>query len=171
MNIRRAVMDDVKDITDIYNYAVVNNTATMETRVNSISYRREWLGNHVGKYVVLVIEEEGTGRVLGWASLSPFSDREGYCYTAEFSIYLHPHTQGKGYGKKLMKAILDHAYEDGRIHSIIAKIIGANNKSIAIHYQFGFHHVGTLKEAGYKLNQTLDSHIFQLLLTEYKKDE
>ena len=48
--------------------------------------------------------------------------------------------------------------------TLIAGIDADNEKSIAMHKNFGFEHVGTIKKAGYKFNRWLDLSFYQLEL-------
>ncbi|GKU85167.1 hypothetical protein NCCP28_45630 [Niallia sp. NCCP-28] len=48
--------------------------------------------------------------------------------------------------------------------TLIAGIDAANDKSIAMHKNFGFVHAGTIKKAGFKFNRWLDLAFYQLEL-------
>jgi phosphinothricin acetyltransferase len=61
-----------------------------------------------------------------------------------------------------MSAIIQAGKEAG-LHCILARITQGNEKSIYMSEQFGFTHVGILKEVGRKFDQWLDVHMMQLL--------
>jgi len=44
--------------------------------------------------------------VVGWASLSKWSDRLAYADTAEISLYVHSTQRGRGIGKRLVEAVV-----------------------------------------------------------------
>jgi len=46
---------------------------------------------------------ENKENILGWASLSEWSDRCAYSDTAELSLYIKEKYRGQGIGKKLLK--------------------------------------------------------------------
>ncbi len=46
MNIRRAKVDDLPKIVEIYNHEVVHSTATFDTIPVTIDDRREWFNEH-----------------------------------------------------------------------------------------------------------------------------
>ena len=73
MNIRRATLKDLPGITEIYNDAILKTTATFDTEPKTIEEQRVWFEHHDECFPVIVAVENGV--VLGWASLSRWSDR------------------------------------------------------------------------------------------------
>src|SRR5204863_4732557 len=102
--IRRAELSDASDIADIYNEAILTTTATFDTEPKSVEERTQWLQSHDERHPVLVAVVDG--RVVGWASLSSWSDRCAYADTAETSFYVHSTHRGRGIGKRLKEAIV-----------------------------------------------------------------
>src|SRR6202044_431154 len=101
--------------------------------------------------------------VIGFGSLSPFRDRPGYAATAENSVYVDPGQRGKGVGRALLAELLSLASAHG-FHSVIARIGGHNEASIALHRAAGFELVGVEREVGRKHRQWLDVVELQRLL-------
>jgi L-amino acid N-acyltransferase YncA len=158
INVRPATMKDLGAITEIYNEAILKTVATFDTKSKTIEEQKSWFEGHDPKHPILVAE--GDGIVVGWASLSKWSDRCAYSDTAEISLYVKEEYRGKGIGKKLMGEILDQGQRVG-LHTVIARIAELNEASIRLHEAFGFEHVGTMKEVGRKFGQLLDVHIMQ----------
>lgn len=158
--IRKATLSDVSAITDIYNDAILNTVATFDTELKSIENRMEWMHQHSDKYPVVVAEENGA--VIGFASMTRWSDRAAYDDTAEISIYIHPAHRDKGIGKQLIKAIIE-AGRIGGLHCVLSRITQGNDKSIYLHEQNGFRTVGVMKEVGKKFGQVLDVTMMQLI--------
>jgi L-amino acid N-acyltransferase len=161
MKIRKAAFSDLGDITDIYNEAVINTTATFDTELKSIDNRKEWLSARTENFPVLVAVIDD--KVIGYASLSRWSDKKAYDITAELSLYIHPQFRNKGIGKKLFRALLEQAKETN-LHSILSRITEGNEQSIHIHMQEGFETVGVLKECGMKFGKLLDVTMLQLII-------
>jgi L-amino acid N-acyltransferase len=158
--IRNATKEDLPSINEIYNQAVVTTTATFDTNPQTIRERKKWYQNHEGKYPVLIAEEND--RVLGWTSLSRYSERPAYSITAEISIYIHPRYQRQGVGRELTEKII----EEGRLmdlHTILARISTDNIVSIRLAESLGFKPVGVMKEVGQKFGRLLDVVILQLI--------
>jgi L-amino acid N-acyltransferase len=160
LHIRPATEADQQIIMDIYNESVLNNTATFDTEARSYEKQIEWFRNHKKNHPVLVGERDS--KVIGWASLSPWSDRCAYDTTVEVSVYVHKDYRKQGIGSQLLKQITILGKELGN-HTVISRITQGNEQSIHIHEKFGYTHVGVMKEVGFKFGKFLDVHMMQLI--------
>jgi L-amino acid N-acyltransferase len=161
-HIRRAGLADLEAITAIYNEAILTTTATFDTDPKLAADRLPWFEAHGARHPILVAEVEG--QVVGWASLSRWSERRAYDDTAETSFYVTSQQRGKGIGRQLKQAIIDEAKSLG-FHTLIARVAEGSNESLHLNESFGFFHVGTLKQVGRKFGRLLDVHILQKMLT------
>src|SRR5690606_6101631 len=109
------------------------------------------------------IVAEIDGEIAGFASLSPFRDRPAYRPTVENSVYVHADHRGRGVGRALMEAIVEIAAARG-FHSVIARIVGDHEASIALHRSVGFELVGVEREVGRKFGRWLDVAVMQKML-------
>ena len=155
---RPATVKDMNVVADIYNDAILNTTATFDTETKSLENRIEWLNNHSAMNPVIVGEINGV--VIGWASLSKWSERCAYDTTAEVSVYINKDFRDRGFGKKLLEVITLEGEKAG-LHTIISRITQGNEKSIHLHELLGYEHVGVLKEVGMKFGNFLDVHMMQ----------
>ncbi len=163
--IGRAKTDDLDAITEIYNEAIVKTTATFDTRPKSIKEQRAWFDEHNAKYPILVAEDKHL--IVGWASLSRWSDRCGYSDTAEISLYIKEGYRNRGIGRKLLEALLEKARDSG-LHTVIVRIAGDNQASIHLCNVFGFVHIGTMQEVGKKFRKLLDVELMQKIFNSPK---
>lgn len=161
LTIRRAELTDAAAIAEIYNEAILTTTATFDTELKSVEERTHWLQSHDERHPVLVAVVDG--RVVGWASLSSWSDRCAYADTAETSFYVHSTERGRGIGRRLKDAIIVEAWRL-KFHTLIARVAEESRESIRLNEQAGFVHVGTLKEVGRKFGRLLSVHIMQKML-------
>ncbi len=159
-NIRTATKEDISSITEIYNDAVLNTTATFDIEPKTYSEQESWFEQHAGKFTVIVAVDNDA--VVGWASLSPWSDRCAYSNTADVAVYIKDEFRGKGIGKKLVKELLKRGPDNG-LHSAIAKICAENEVSLNLFKKLGFKNIGTMKEVGYKFGRRLDVHLMQIM--------
>lgn len=159
--IRRAEANDAAAIAEIYNEAILTTTATFDTETKSVEDRLRWLQAHDERHPVLVAVTDG--RVVGWASLTRWSERPAYDATAETSFYVHSTHRGRGIGRRLKEAIIAEARQL-KYHTLIARIAEGSHESIHLNESAGFVLVGTLKEVGHKFGRRLDVHIMQLML-------
>ena len=77
-------------VADIYRQGIETRHATFETVVPS---RETWDAGHLA--AGRLVAREG-GRVLGWAAMSPVSDRCVYGGVAEVSVYVDAAARGRG---------------------------------------------------------------------------
>jgi phosphinothricin acetyltransferase len=93
-----------------------------------------------------MVVEEG-GRMLGFAALSPVSDRCVYGGVAESSVYVAASARGRGVGTLLMRALID-ASEDAGLWTLQTGIFPENRASIRLHQSCGFRVVGVRERLG-----------------------
>jgi phosphinothricin acetyltransferase len=151
--VREAGDADQRAILDIYNDAVLHSTATFDLEPRTWEGQQRWFQAHRSPYGVFVATVGDT--VVGWGSLSSFRPKPGYRFTVEDSVYIHQDFRGRGIGAALLEALIEAARR-GRFHSVMALIDGDNAVSVRLHERFGFQHVGTFREVGFKLGRWLD---------------
>lgn len=159
--IRKAEETDLVRITEIYNWAVENTTASFDINPQTTEQRAVWFSHYGGRHPLIVCEVEGC--VAGYACLSEFRAKEGYKNTCELSVYIHPDYQKRGIGNELMGAVIALGKEIG-FHVVISCITSDNIVSIKMHEKYGFELCGHLKETGFKFNRYLDCLFYQLVL-------
>jgi L-amino acid N-acyltransferase YncA/GrpB-like predicted nucleotidyltransferase (UPF0157 family) len=158
---RRAELSDVDAITEIYNEAILTTTATFDTEPKSTTERSQWFQSHDKRHPIWVAVLDG--KVVGWISLSEWSDRPAYNDTGETSVYVKSECRGQGIGTILMQTIIKEA-QQLKYHTIIARIAGESDVSLHVHKNFGFIQAGIMKEVGRKFGKLLDVHILQKIL-------
>jgi L-amino acid N-acyltransferase YncA len=158
LGIRAAREGDLPEILDIYNHAVVNTTATFDVTPRSAEAQEAWFLEHVPPHPAIVWDEEG--RILGWASLSPYASRCAYRFAGEASVYVAPHARRVGVGEGLLREVIRLGGENG-LHTIVGLVTEENAASCALAEKVGFQRVGTLEEVGYKFDRWLNVIIYQ----------
>lgn len=96
--------------------------------------------------------QAGSGRprpdsVVGWACLTPVSDRCVYAGVAEVSVYVAAAARGRGVGDALMADLIERSEVAG-IWTLQAGIFPENQSSIALHMRHGFRQVGRRERIG-----------------------
>ncbi|MGI6225077.1 MAG: GNAT family N-acetyltransferase [Peptococcales bacterium] len=163
MLIRKAEIKDLEAITKIYNYAVLNLTATFDEEPKNLEERKKWFISHQDPRYPLIVAED-KGYILGWGSISPFRPRPAYRFSGETSIYIHQDAYGRGIGTLLLEELIRLAKEND-LHTLLALIVVDNQPSIKLHSKFGFQVAGHYKEIGFKFEKWLDIYIMQKMLT------
>ncbi len=158
LTIRQAEINDLPGITEIYNAAVLKLVATFDTEPKTLEEQKAWFIHHNATYPIMVAEDNGL--VVGWASISRWSEKLAYAGTGEVSLYVREGFRGRGIGRKIFTSILDKG-KSGGLHTVISRIVQDNDVSIHLHESLGFKHVGIMREVGQKFGKLLDVHIMQ----------
>ncbi|MFA5843308.1 MAG: N-acetyltransferase family protein [Coriobacteriia bacterium] len=161
MTIRLATSQDAHDIALVYNQAVTDTTATFDTEPQTDEQRMRWLAAHDPRHPVVVAVEDDV--VIGWGSLSSWSDRPAYDGTAEVSIYVERSSLGRGIGGALADELERRARDIG-LHVLVARVCSENTASLALSERKGFAQAGTLHEVGYKFGRYLDVVLLEKIL-------
>lgn len=161
MNVRDARREDLEGIVRIYNQAVVGDVATFDLDPVSVEQRIPWLQQFGEQHPLLVAELDGA--VAGFAYYLPYRTRKAYDRTKECTVYIDEARHRRGVGSALYDELLRRARANG-VHVLIGVISGGNPASVALHRKFGFIHVGTLEEVGWKFERWIPTHFYQLIL-------
>ena len=141
--IRAAVLTDLMSIVRIYNQSIPERNATCDLEPTTLEERIPWFQSHDRDYPLWVADLNG--RVVGWASISPYSDRAGYRLTVENSLYVAREHRGQGIGSLLLATTVRESDRLG-YHAILARVFAHNPASLATHRRFGFEEMGCLRE-------------------------
>jgi len=161
--IRTATPRDNAAIAAIWNRAVLATTATTDTEPRSAAAQRAWLARHTDDYpaIVAVDGEE----VVAFGALAPYRAKPAYAHTVENSVYVREGWQGKGLGGLVLDRLLALAQARGH-RSVIARITGNNDASLALHERHGFVRVGRERQVAFKHGIWLDVVTLQRILID-----
>ena len=128
----------------IYLEGIATGLATFETEAPSWEM---WDAAHL-PFARLIARDDRA--VIGWAALSPVSQRKAYQGVAEVSVYVAEDSRGKGVGRMLLDQLIHDSEENG-IWSLQAAVFPENVATLALHKRCGFREVGR-RERISKLN-------------------
>ncbi|KAF9918010.1 hypothetical protein BX616_010594 [Lobosporangium transversale] len=163
---RPAKETDSSQINDIVNYEIKVSVNNFNYGPRSEDACLEWFRSTIqGGYPILVATTivEDKELVAGYASLGSFRQKDGYRFTAEYSLYIHHEHRKRGLGRMLLRELLAEA-KRRNFHAIIGSISEGNEASLRLAAEFGFRVVGTMKENGYKFDRWIDNTFIELLL-------
>lgn len=140
MDIRALDESDWPEVARIYAEGIATGDATFE--VATPSWER-WDAAHPSLRLVAVAD----GSVVGWAALSPYSDRRCYRGVAEESVYVAASARGSGVGRALLETLIERAAADG-YWTLLAGVFPENAASLALHTACGFRVVGRHERLG-----------------------
>src|ERR1700716_3780338 len=156
VSIRAATHDDLRAIVGIYNWAVNQTFATIDSEPLDTEEAAHWWEAH-GKRSVL-LGATGDSGVIGWARLFPWKQR-GFDVVEDL-VYVDPVHQGRGIGKALLNELIKEARGLG-YRTIVATIATDNRSGLALHTRHGFEVVGTIKNAAHKFDRWMDITLVQ----------
>jgi L-amino acid N-acyltransferase len=153
---------DADAVRAIYNVEVLESTVTFDLVPRSLAEQVAWIDEHSGGHPAIVAVD-ADGEIGGFASLSPYRPRPAYATTVEDSVYVRRDLRGSGIGRLLLGDLVELARDHG-FHSVVGRIVGGHEASIALHTSCGFDQVGTEREVGRKFNRWLDVILMQKML-------
>lgn len=164
MLVREMREADLEAVNAIYNREVLESTATFDTVPMTKEARAAWLAKHDGPRHPAIVADEG-GLVIGWACLSPWSERCAYARAAEVSVYVHHAWRGRGAGRALLGELVRQGRDAG-LGVLLARIVSEQTPSLRLHEQLGFGRIGCMRRVGEKLGRILDVDLLELHLDE-----
>ncbi len=135
---------DWEQIRSIYLEGIATGHATFETDAPSWE---KWNDGHL--QTARLVARDGE-KILGWAALSPVSNRCVYGGVAEVSVYVGKNGRGQGIGRALLLALIKESEKNG-IWTLQAGIFPENTASVNLHLKCGFREIGRRERIG-KLN-------------------
>lgn len=139
--IRDMRVEDWEEVAEIFHQGLAAGDATFERSVPGYG---EWDRAHMTDPRLVAVE---AGRVLGWAAISPLSERQAYGGVAEVSIYVREGARGQGIGGSLLRELIRRSEAVG-IWTLQASIFPENEASIGLHKSCGFRVVGRREKLG-----------------------
>jgi phosphinothricin acetyltransferase len=131
-------------VARVYAEGIATGNATFETEIPSWE---AWNSSHLPEHRLVALRD---GEVVGWAAVSPASDRCVYGGVVENSVYVAESARGRGVGRRLLEELIASTEAAG-IWTIQTGIFPENEGSIRLHERVGFEVVGLRKRLG-KLN-------------------
>ncbi len=141
--VRDAVRADAGAICAIYNAAIAERKSTFETKPR----RSEDFEGRIATERLPLLVAEIADEVIGWASLSSYSDRPCYSGIGEASVYVAPAARGLGVGTALAEALATEASRND-FHKLLGKLFTDNVASIRLVGRCGFTSVGMHRRHG-----------------------
>jgi phosphinothricin acetyltransferase len=141
VELRELRADDWPAVRAIYEQGIAGGQATFEAEAPDWE---SWDRSHLEGHRLVALQD---GEVVGWAALSPVSERCVYGGVVEDSVYVADSAQGLGVGRTLLEELVRRSEADG-IWTIQAGIFPENEASLELHKRCGFRVVGVRERIG-----------------------
>ncbi len=141
MHIRPLSASDWADVRRIYEEGIATRNATFATAAPDWP---DWDREHLPTCRLVAADADA---VLGWAALTPVSNRCVYAGVAEVSVYVSSAARGRGVGRALLSALTAASEAEG-LWTLQAGILPENVASVRIHEACGFRIVGRRERIG-----------------------
>jgi L-amino acid N-acyltransferase YncA len=162
MTVRPATSADVPGIAAIYNHYVTTTVITFEEEPVTAEEMSKRMAE-VPRAGLPWLAVECAGQLAGYAYAAPWRSRSAYRFSVEITTYLASSYTRAGLGSALMEHLLT-ALRARNIHAIIGGVALPNEPSIRLLEKFGFQHVATFTEVGFKFDRWIDVGYWQRIL-------
>lgn len=143
MKLRSMTAADWPAVRRIYQEGIATGHATFTA--SAPARWEDWAESHIDSCNLAAIDGEGS--VVGWAALSPVSERCVYNGVGEVSVYVDSAAQGLGVGSLLLAELVLRSEAAG-LWTLQAGIFPENASSISLHAKHGFRTVGVRERVG-----------------------
>jgi phosphinothricin acetyltransferase len=152
-------------VRDLYNALIPTTTIAWTEQAETLRERMSWYrAQQRAGYPVLVVETGGT--VVGFASYASFRGAgkwPGYRYTVEHTIHIDQDHWGRGLGRMLLEALVEHA-RGADLHVMVAAVDAENVESVSFHERLGFEVVARMSDVGRTFDRWHDLVLMQRIL-------
>lgn len=123
-------------------------------------------------YEEVVCADEGVSLMVcdgeepaGTIGLMDVDHRNG---AAEVGLFLAPDHQGRGFGTEAAELVTGYAFEELRLHRVLARTLAGNEASMRVWEKLGYEHEGVHREAAFVHGAYVDLHHFGMLADEWR---
>ena len=159
--IRAARPPDAPAIATIYNAGIAGRQATFETRPREPAEIVAWFDHELP----FLVAEDGAGRVVGFARVTPYSARPFYAGVGEHTVYVDAAARGHGLGRRLLDELAAESERRG-LYKLTSRIFTTNAPSRAVHRAAGFEEIGVKRRHGRLDGEWKDCVVVERLLGE-----
>jgi L-amino acid N-acyltransferase YncA len=161
--IRSAEESDAPAIAAIYAPYVRDTAVSFEIEPPTADIMRQRIATTLETHPWLVADHGG--EIVGFAYAGKHSERAGYRWTVDVTVYVSGARRHAGVGRALYAALLDVLRRQG-FRSAFAEIVLPNPGSVRLHETAGFKPVGIHNDVGYKLGSWRNIGYWRLALAE-----
>jgi L-amino acid N-acyltransferase YncA len=165
ITVRAAQPADAGAIATLYNQGIAERQATFETRPRRPGEIEAWFEPDLP----FLVADDASGRIVGFARISPYSDRCVYEGVGEHGVYVDAGARGRGVGRRLLEELANAAERRG-MYKLTSRVFTTNVASLAVHRAAGFEEVGIQRRHGRLDGEWKDCVLVERLLGDAARD-
>lgn len=104
------------------------------------------------------------GEPAGTIGLGAIDDVNG---SAEIGLFLAEGFWGEGHGTEAARLLTDFAFEERRLHRVLARVRADNEASLRVWEKLGYRHEATHREAAFHRGAHADVEVYAVLASEW----
>ena len=160
--LRQGTLTDSAAMAEIFNHYVAESTVIFSNDILSADDMLRRMEPVSGNYPWFVTQTDD-GLLTGYCYAHPWHPNAVYGRTLEITIYIREGFTGRGYGRRLLGAVMEECRKEG-YHVLISCITDGNESCERLHSAMGFTRAGVLPEVGYKFDRFLGDAIYYKIL-------
>ena len=129
-----------------------------------IALHDEWFANNTN--ITFAIVDKSNDVLMGCIDFMAISKRN---QKAEIGYWIGVEFWNKGFVTEAMKAMVRYGFEELKLNKITCRHMSTNPASGKVMLKAGLKHEGTLREENFKNGKFVDSEVYGILASEYKK--
>ena len=162
MILRDFTLDDIDDLLEIFGDAeVMYHTEPPYDRAKALDFLTKFCIEREPRGGFAAVLKE-TGKVIGYVLFKSIDEPEIY----EIGWIFNKNYWGKGYAPEICARLVQHGFEDMKLHKICAHATDAV-KSVSLMKKLGMTHEGTLRGHSKSYGTWADLYQYAILAEEY----
>ena len=155
---------DVAFLRDAINDPQVRKGLTVAYPINA-EQEREYFEERISNRETVNLAVCVDGEIVGTISLKDVDQRAGNC---EIGIWLAPEFHGRGYGTEASRLLTQYAFDELRMHRVLARVLATNEASARVWEKLGFEEEGVHRDEVFTGGEYVDMRYFAVLEDEWE---
>jgi RimJ/RimL family protein N-acetyltransferase len=164
VTLRTIEEEDLEFLRDAINDPEVREGLIMARPINAEQereYFEERVSSEDGVNLAICVDEE----IVGTVGLSDVDQRAGNC---EIGVWVAPEFHGRGYGTEASRLLTQYAFDELRMHRVLARVLATNEASARIWEKLGFEEEGVHRDEAFTDGEYVDIRYFSVLEDEWE---
>lgn len=155
--------ENLEFLRDVINDPRVREGLTIARPVNE-RQEREYFEERLSSDETIDLLVCYDGDPVGYVTLHDLDQRSGHC---EIGIWLDAEHHGLGYGTEASHLLTEYAFDELRMHRVLARVLADNDASRRVWQKLGFVEEGVHRDEAFTDGEYVDVHYYGVLEDEW----